>query len=723
MNFRRSALVLLTGALAATSASAGEGMWVPQQLPEIAEPLQNAGLERPIGDLVDITGDPLGGVVSLGFCTASFVSPQGLVITNHHCAYGHIQLNSTPEHNLLENGFYAPTLADELSSGPNARIYVLEDIIDVSDRVHQALELAGSDALKRGQALQEVTKRLIAECEADPSYRCELYSFFEGVTYRLFKNLTIQDVRLVYAPAASIGKFGGEGDNWMWPRQTGDFSFIRAYVGKDGKPASYSPDNVPYQPKHWLKFASKPLGEGDFVMVAGYPRRTNRYAMATELANTIDWYYPTRIRQNSDQARLVEAASEADPEVDVEYASHLFVWNNGIKNNQGQLEGFARSRALESKSAVERGFLDWLEARGADGEPAMEAHRELIALAKQEQQAQQQEQVLSGFNDTGAISAALKLYRLAIERDKPDSDRAIDYQDRDVSGIEATLREMGHRYVARVDRQLQEYWLKQYIQLPAQMHIQPFSGWLGGSAPSAVQDALDRLSETKLGDTSERMRWMTQSRAVFEESNDPAIEYAVAIMPTILELEQKTVVREGERSKWAPTYMESFIDYKRSRGERVYPDANGSLRLTFGNVMGYSPKDGVQYTSFTTLEGLVAKDTGEAPFNSPQALLDAVHERRYGGVFDPRIGSVPVNFMADLDISGGNSGSPALDAQGHLVGLVFDMNWESVSSNWVFDQDMTRTIAVDSRFVEWVMREVAPAPRLLQELSLGALRN
>lgn len=465
---------LLASALIAPGAHAEEGMWVPQQLDEIAAPLQRAGLERPVADLMDLSGDPLGAVVSLGFCTASFVSPQGLVITNHHCAYGHIQLNSTPERNLLRDGFYAATLEDEPSSGPNARVHVLDEIIDVSARVHDALAQAGDDALARGEALEAASKQLVAECEADPDYSCELYSFFDGVSYRLFRNLTLRDVRLVYAPPESVGKFGGEEDNWMWPRHTGDFSFLRAYVGPDGKPAPYSPDNVPYQPRHWLKFADQPLGAGDFVMVAGYPHRTNRHALATELENTIDRVYPARIRHNTAQVELVEAAAAEDAEVAVKYATHLFQWHNGLKNNQGQLAGFERSAALAQKQAGERDFLRWLESRGPQGKAALEAHRNLVAMSGQEQQTQAGATVFEGFNRTDAVSAALQLYRLAIEREKPDAERALGYQERDLPRIQATMREMENRYLGRMDAQLQEYWLGQYLQLPDAQRIPEF---------------------------------------------------------------------------------------------------------------------------------------------------------------------------------------------------------------------------------------------------------
>src|SRR5690606_35802372 len=259
-NSMRHSVKVLALALAACmgTAAAGEGMWVPQQLPQVADQLQKAGLELPPAQLADLTGQPMGAVVSLGGCTASFVSPQGLVVTNHHCAYGGLQLNSTPEKNLIEAGFNAATMGDEISSGPNARIYVLDSIEDVTAQAKAAIA-AAPDAADRTAALEALEKKLVSECEAGDGFRCRFYSFAGGNTYRLFRNLEIRDVRVVYAPPQSIGAYGGDIDNWMWPRHTGDFTFIRAYVGPDGKPAAYSEENVPYQPKHWLRLASQPL--------------------------------------------------------------------------------------------------------------------------------------------------------------------------------------------------------------------------------------------------------------------------------------------------------------------------------------------------------------------------------------------------------------------------------------------------------------------------------
>ena len=716
---------LLAAAVAAATASlapvvhADEGMWVPQQLPEIAGPLKKAGLKLDPKQLADLTGDPMGAVVSLGGCTASFVSPQGLVATNHHCAYGAIQLNSTAEKNLIRDGFNPAAPADELSAGPNARIYVLEDITDVTAQAKAAMAAAGSDPVARADALEAFEKQTTSACEADAGYRCRVYSFMGGNTYRLFKNLEIKDVRLAYAPPGSVGKFGGDIDNWMWPRHTGDFAFYRAYVGKDGKPAAFSKDNVPYQPKHWLKIADKPLGAGDFVMVAGYPGRTDRYALAAEFENTQAWRYPAISKAFKDQIALVEAAGKDNPDIAVKYAATMAGWNNTSKNFDGQLEGFARNDVLGFKRREEAAVLGWLQAQGEAGKPALAAHATLVKLVDDAKRTQERDLVLGSFNRSDVLGTAVGLYRLAIEKQKPDAERESGYQQRDLPVIEGGLKQMERRYVPAMDRQLQQYWLDRYVALPAEQHIAAVDGWLGGSDKAAADKALARLDGSKLGSLDERLKWFNADKAAFEASSDPAIQYAVAVMPTLMEMETKSKAVYGTALQARPLYLQAMADYKKSKGEAVYPDANSSLRITFGTVKGYTKLDGSVQQPFTLLEQVAAKETGKDPFDNPKALLDAVAAKRYGGLADKRLGTVPVNFLSDLDITGGNSGSPVLDAQGKLVGLAFDGIQEAVASNWVFEPVMTRMISVDQRYMRWIMQEVMPAPQLLQELGVA----
>ena len=716
--------MLATGIAVATmglslAAAADEGMWVPQQLPEIAGPLKQAGLKLDPKQLADLTGDPMGAVVSLGGCTASFVSPQGLVATNHHCAYGAIQLNSTAEKNLIRDGFNPATLADEVSAGPNARIYVLEAITDVTAQANAAMAAAGKDPVARANALEAFEKQATTACEAEPGYRCRVYSFMGGNTYRLFKNLEIRDVRLAYAPPGSVGKFGGDIDNWMWPRHTGDFSFYRAYVGKDGKPAAFSKDNVPYQPKHWLKIADKPLAAGDFVMVAGYPGRTDRYALAAEFENTQDWRYPAIAKAYKDQIALVEAAGKDNPDIAVKYAATMAGWNNTSKNYDGQLAGFKRNDVLSIKRREEAAVLGWLRTQGEAGKPALAAHATLVKLVEDGKRTQERDLVLGSFNRSGVLGTAVSLYRLAIEKQKPDAERESGYQQRDLPVIEGSLKQMERRYVPAMDRQLQQYWLDRYVALPAAQRVAAVDAWLGGSDKAAADKALARLDGSKLGSLDERLKWLNADKAAFESSDDPAIRYAVAVMPTLMQMEKQAKVVYGTALQARPTYLAAIADYKRSKGEAVYPDANSSLRITYGHVKGYTGLDGTVYTPFTKLEEVAAKETGAEPFDNPKALLDAVAAKRYAGLADAQLKTVPVNFLSDLDITGGNSGSPVLDAQGRLVGLAFDGTLESVASNWVFDPVITRMISVDQRYMRWIMQEVMPAPQLLKEMGVA----
>ncbi|PNS09597.1 S46 family peptidase [Solilutibacter silvestris] len=699
-------------------AQAGEGMWTPQQLPEISRALKDAGLKLDPNQLADLTGDPLGAVVSLGGCTASFVSPQGLVATNHHCAYGAIQLNSSAKSNLMATGFNAKTMADEVSAGPAQRIYALERIDDVTSQVRAAIT-AAKTPIERTRAVETLEKQLLSVCETGGGYRCRLYSFMGGNTYRLFKYLEIRDVRLVYAPPSSIGNFGGEVDNWMWPRHAGDFSFLRAYVGKDGKPAAYSKDNVPYRPKHWLKIADQPLLAGDFVMVAGYPGTTSRYALVDEFQNTQDWLYPTISRTYKELVAMVQATGAKNPDVAVKYASTMRGWENTLKNFDGQLEGFRRTNALATKQAEESAVLAWLKKQRRSGEAALAAYNTIETLNVQSAKTRERDLTLPQVGGTLG-STAVQLYRLSIERAKPDAQREAGYQQRDVAGIEAMLKQMDRRYDAGMDSQLQAYWLNRYARLPADQHVDALDGWIAGSDAKAIADAVARMHKSALGKDAERMKWLSADRAAFEASNDPAIKYAVAVMPTLLKLEEARKTRAGELLAARPVYLKALADYRKAHGKAVYPDANSSLRITFGKVTGYTKLDGSKQAPFTVVEEIVAKTTGKEPFDTPKAVLDAIKAKRYAGLIDPKLGSVPVDFLSDLDITGGNSGSPVLDAHGKLVGLAFDGNWESVASNWVFDPVMTRMIAMDQRYMRWVMTVVDPAPQLLQEMGVPA---
>ncbi len=712
--------LLCAGLLTVMPALAVEGMWTPEQVPQIAAAMTRAGLQLDPAVLADLHGQPMGAVVSLGGCTASFVSPDGLVVTNHHCAYGSLQLNSTPEHNMLRDGFVAAARADEPSAGPGARIWVTEDISDVTGRILGAVPKRASDR-QRYDAIDAAQKTLVAECEADGSSRCRVFAHFGGVQYRLFRQVEIRDVRIAYAPPESVGKFGGDIDNWQWPRHTGDFTFYRAYVGPDGKPAAFSKDNVPYHPKQYLRVAKTGVSDGDFVMVAGYPGRTQRYQLASQIDDAIEWSYPTQIRTFDDLIAIIEAAGKDHPDVAIKYAATLAGINNGRKNMAGMLEGFQRSGASGIKHREEAALVAWLEGQGRAGKAALQNYRDYAALIDSQRATRERDAILGGVSRGGLLGTANLLNRLAQERAKPDAQRETGYQERDWPGLEAMQRQLERRLDAGVDRQMLGYWFDKYVALPASQRIAELDAWLGMQdgtiSPQALAARLDALyAGTRLTDTETRMALFNADYATIKASNDSFLQLAAAIEPAQKRMEAEFKAFNGAVARLQPGYMQALIDYRTSQGMATYPDANSSLRITFGNVMGVSPRDGLEYLPFTTTRGLVEKNTNEGLFDVTAVQLEAIAQRRFGPWQVAALKDVPVNYLADLDVTGGNSGSPTLNAKGELVGLIFDGIWESVASNWVFDPALTRTIHVDSRYMLWLIDEVFPAPAILREL-------
>ncbi len=718
---RRLALAVAIAAGCVSAAHAVEGMWQPAQLPHIADTLKQHGLKLDPATLTDLTAYPMGAIVSLGGCTASFVSPDGLVVTNHHCGYGALQLNSTPQNNLIEKGFLAKTRAEELSAGPSARVFVTESIRDVTPAITGGLTptMSGADRYK---AIEQATKQQVQDCESD-GFRCDVYSFHGGYSYQLIKQLEIKDVRLVYAPPESIGKFGGDVDNWMWPRHTGDFSYLRAYVSRGGESAAYAKDNVPYHPKHVLKVNPQGVEEGDYVMVVGYPGRTNRYRLADEVQSAIDWMYPTQIKVYTDTLGIINTAGKADPKVAVKYASMVAGLNNYLKNFGGQLEGLQRADAVNVKRAQEAQLSAWLKKQGGAQNAALAD--DIVKLRAQiaaNQATRERDLAIGLVNRASLFSTAVRLTHLAKERPKADLERDAGYQQRDWVRIEGGLKQMDRRFDPKVDQQLMVYGLKRYVALPPAQRLPALDAWLGDARTEAQLTArvAALYAGSKLDNADERLKWFNADNKAIDASTDSMLTLARAVQPQLKTLEDQADARDGEMSKLRPRYMQAMIAWKDSQKLPVYPDANGSLRVTFGNVQGVAPRDGVSYAPFTTAQGIVEKATGVEPFNAPKAELDAIRAKVFDGYASPKLGTLPVNFLADLDITGGNSGSPAMDAHGQLVGLAFDGNWESVSGDWLFNPKLNRSIQVDVRYMLWVMHHLDHADNLLEEMGVPA---
>ena len=707
---------LLAGASAAILAApvavqADEGMWLPSQTGALAEQLKEAGLELDAATLGDLQRPPLTAIASLGGCSAAFLSPQGLVATNHHCVAGSLQYNSSPENDYLTNGFLAKTLADEIPAAPGSRVYVIEDLRDVT-----AAMLKGADKLEgraRYDRLQANRQALIEACERQANRRCDVRAYFGGAQYWLQQQLEIKDVRLAYAPAAGVGNFGGEKDNWMWPRHTGDFAFYRAYVAPDGSSAAFSKDNVPFKPKAFLPIARTGVKEGDFIMVAGFPGTTERLRSAEEARFYYEELYPYQQRKLAEYGDLIDELTEGDQAATIAYAATLQGVENYEKKIAGQLAGADAISLVEKKQAEEAGFRAWIKAdpkREAQYGPALAELDALIAEGNAEALADAKRGMLGRGQLYGA---ARQLYRWANEQAKPDKDREPGYQERDKAFMTQAMQRIERRYVAAIDQAIWADGIAEYRTLPAEQRIASFDAFMEG------RDLASFYAATELGDTAKRMEWMGKSVADFRASQDPFIQLAVATYDEAMADEAEGKERSGTVQKARSKVMQARLAYAASQGKTMYPDANGSLRFTYGKVTGKAV-DGQIWTPFTTAEGIVAKHTGRGEFNAPAKMVDLIKAKDYGRYVAPELGTLPVDYLSTVDITNGNSGSSTLNARGEFVGLAFDGTIEGVVSDWMYDPKINRTIHVDSRFMLWTMEKVDGADRLLAEMGVTA---
>jgi len=707
--------------LTSFAAQADEGMWMPQQLPQVAKQLKAAGLKLDPATLTKLTEFPMGAVVSLGGCSASFVSPQGLVITNHHCVYNSVAVNSTPQRDLLANGFLAKTLAEELPAAPGSRIFVTEAVENVSNRIVTA-DVAKLTGKARVEAMEKNQKALVAECEKDAGYRCTVASFYGGLEFYRIKQLEIRDVRLVHAPPSGVGKFGGDTDNWMWPRHTGDYGFYRAYVSRDGKAADFSKDNVPYQPKHVLKIAREGVKEGDFIMALGYPGRTNRHRLPSEVAFTFDWNYPAFVKASGETLAVIDRETKNDAAARLKYAGQIASVNNYYKNRKGMIASYEGSDILARKTAEHNALKAWVNgnaARKAEFGADIDAVEKLIA----ERDAATKRDFFLSYSTPRFLNSARTLYRLANERTKPDVERKSGYQERDLPRLNAAVTGQDRTYVEAVDKALVLNFLKQYNAQPASEHNVAFDNALGikpGMDEAALKAALDRIyAGSQLQNKDVRTAWLSKSPAEFQASNDSFIKAAVALYDADRKEEAQEEELGGNIQKAYASYMKAKIAYMNSKGQAVYPDANSTLRVTFGNIKGreYGADGTGSWTAFTTVKGVVAKHTGEGEFNAPEKQLAAIRAKDFGRYADPKLKTVPVDYLATLDITGGNSGSAALNAKGELIGLAFDGTLDSIISDWDFNKAATRDIQVDIRYILWNMEKVDHADNLLKEMN------
>lgn len=712
---------LLMLAVASNFAMADEGMWMPQQLPQIATELKAAGLALNPSDLTKLTEFPAAAIVSLGGCSASFVSPEGLVATNHHCAYGSIAHNSTPENDLLANGFLAKTMKEEVPAAPGSRIFVTKAVDNVSDKIIDA-KTAKLNGKKRIDAIEANQKALVAECEKDEGHRCTVAAYYGSLEFYLIKQLEIKDVRLVHAPAEGVGKFGGDTDNWMWPRHTGDYSFYRAYVSPEGKSADFSTENVPYKPDFHLTLAKDGVKEGDFVMALGYPGRTNRHRLPSEVSDTFEWAYPNTVAHYKNTLDIIARETATDKDAELKYASRVAGLNNYMKNRQGMLDSFAQSDFLQRKTAEHAELTTWVNS-SRDNKKAYAADLKNIEKLLKQRQNQDHRDYLLDNAKPRLLNVAAALYRLAEEGTKPDAERKAGFQGRDLPRYKAFLTGMERNFAVSVEKALDLYNLSRYAAQPKKQRDAEFDKVMGikdGMSEAQLKTVIDNwYGNTALTALDKRMALLDMTPEQFAKTDDAFVKAAVALHKWSLKREAAEEELAGKIQQAYASYMRAKIAFMQSKGQAVYPDANSTLRVTYGNVKGraHGNEDGNAWAPFTTLRGITAKATGEGEFNAPQKQLDAIAAKQYGPYKVDSLNSVPVNFMATLDITGGNSGSAVLNSKAELVGLAFDGTLDSIISDWDYNPDNTRSIQVDHRFMLWQM-QLDGADNLLKEMGV-----
>ena len=701
--------LLLAVAIGSFTASADEGMWLLPYLQKMnIVDMQAKGCKLSAEEIYSANNSSLKDAVVIfgGGCTGEVVSPEGLLLTNHHCGYDAIQSLSSVEHDFLSNGFWARSRAEELPA-PGLKVRFIRHIKDVTSEV-----LGAVPSIAMGEERQKMVDENIEKVEEHlrkeyPEHSVLVESFFGGNQFFAFVMEVYEDVRLVGTPPNSIGKFGGDTDNWMWPRHTGDFSVFRIYAGKDNRPAAYSPENVPYHAEEYLKISLDGYTEGDFAMIMGFPGSTERYMTSYEIDRLLGITNPLRIFIRGERQKILAEDMAASDKVRIQYASKYAQSSNYWKNAIGMSRGLERLDVKHKKEEQERSFQAWADANSIDGERFNEALgmiREAIAESN--------ETYASQFYLNEALLRSVEIMTPAryVMASLDGKEKKI----LDKEQLAARLRDFYKDYSPATDKRVAERMFELVVE---NVKMLPAVFEEAKSRFSSVEEAVDYLyGESVFADEEKVLAFVDRfSKKEFEA--DPAVQLAESVIAKMREL--------------ASLQSESALKY--NDGHRLYvkglmlqqpdkawaSDANFTIRLTYGQVLPYDPADGVTYHYYTTLKGVMEKEDPKNPleFTVPEKLKELYAARDFG-VYANEKGEQPVAFLANLDITGGNSGSPIMNGRGELLGLAFDGNWEAMSGDVAFEPALQRTISVDIRYVLFIIDKYAGAGYLLDEMTL-----
>lgn len=705
---------------------ADEGMWLPDTLGKLnLAQLKKRGFELKPEDVYNTAQPSLKDAIvqiSIGG-TGSFVSPEGLILTNHHVAFSAVTAASTTEKDYINNGFMAKSRAEEIQAR-NYSISITQDYKDVTAEVLTAVkpEMTPEERTRAITAKQQEIAKAAAAGRESEGIRTQVVEATGGYQYFLYTYLTLRDIRLVYAPPKSIGYFGGDPDNFEWPRHCGDFAFLRAYVSPEGKPAAFDQKNVPFKPKKFLAINANGVREGDFTMIMGFPGRTQRYRESYSVEFNQNVQMPMTIATLRQQIEMLTKMGENNPSMKIRLADQIFGLSNSLKNYEGSVLGLKRMNLVEKKRGEEAAFRQWLDANPAMKEkygsvlPGIEElYRELNSFAPKQS-------ALNTLLNAGDLVNVLEFaYGRALDRDKPANEKNPQFSDMAMQRVMGQLGQVWNQREPEAEIKLMTEALRSASKLPASQKLAfletIFSNQAGDTRRKAEEEfARKAIATSKYQSMEELTKLFNLSATEIKAIDDPLLKLVSQAFDEVAPFAAKTAQFNAKIVKLRPEYVRGMLEMKKN--VPFYPDANFTLRFTYGEVKGYKPRDAVTYDYQTSLGGTIEKDTGEEPFDVPAKLKELYQKKDFGNYVDARLKEVPVAFLATTDITGGNSGSPVMNGRGEVIGLAFDGNYEGLGGDYSFDITSNRTLAVDIRYVLFLVEKFAGANYLFNEMQI-----